>query len=49
MSVVRQSILDCPNRELSPVHFGRLTETLGDPEEAAAARVLDAVQRASLK
>lgn len=52
VSVLRQAITDCPNRELSPVHFGRLTETLGDPEEAAAARVLaavQAVQRASAK
>lgn len=49
VSVVRQAIMDCPNRELSPVHFGRLTETLGDAEEAAAARVLAAVQRATAK
>ena len=48
-AVLRQAILDCPNRELSPLHFGRLTETLGDPEEAAAARVLAAVQRATTK
>lgn len=52
VSVLRQAITDCQNRELSPVHFGRLTETLGDPEELAAARVLaavQAVQRATAK
>jgi DNA-binding NtrC family response regulator len=40
---VRKAVMDCANRELSSVHFGRLTEARSagtDPEEAAAARVL---------
>jgi DNA-binding NtrC family response regulator len=51
VSAVRTAMMDCANRELSSVHFGRLTESsspaAGDPEEAAAARVLAAATRAA--
>lgn len=53
VAAVRQAVLDCPNRELSPVHFGKLTEVpavtpvaAADAEERAAARVLAAASQA---
>lgn len=51
VAAVRQAVLDCPNRELSPVHFGKLTEVpavvaVPDAEERAAARVLAAASQA---
>ena len=51
LGVVRAAVMECSNRELSAVHFGRLVEAgLGkpDPEEQAAARVLAAATRAVL-
>ncbi len=47
--VVRQVVVDCPHRELTATHFGKLTEARVDPEEAAAARVIAAVERAVAK
>jgi DNA-binding NtrC family response regulator len=49
VGAVRQAVADCPHRELTATHFGKLTEALPDPEEAAAARVLAAVERATAK
>lgn len=53
VAAVRQAVMDCPNRELSPVHFGKLTEVPAvtqtiapDAEERAAARVLVAASQA---
>jgi len=46
---VRQAVAECPHRELTATHFGKLTEARVDPEEAAAARVLAAVERATAK
>jgi DNA-binding NtrC family response regulator len=51
VAAVRQAVMDCPNRELSPVHFGKLTEVpavvaVPDAEERAAARVLAAASKA---
>lgn len=52
VGAVRNAVFDCSNRELSSVHFGRLTESpssaTSDAEEEAAARVLAAVTRAAL-
>ncbi len=45
VAVLRQAVADCPNRELSTTHFGKLTEARVDPEEAAAARVIAAMER----
>jgi len=51
VSVLRKVVMDCGHREISAAHFGRLTEesaaAMADPEEAAAGRVLEAVQRAA--
>jgi DNA-binding NtrC family response regulator len=49
VATLRQAVADCPNRELTATHFGKLTEARVDPEEAAAARVLAAVERATAK
>lgn len=49
VSVLRQAVAECPNRELTATHFGKLTEPRVDAEEAAAARVLAAVERATSK
>ena len=50
VAVIRQAVADCPNRELTATHFGKLTDSARvDPEEAAAARVLAAVERATAK
>lgn len=48
VGVMRKAVVDCANRELATVHFGKLTDSGTDPEELAAARVLDAVSRAGL-
>lgn len=49
VGAVRAAVMDCANRELNSVHFGRLTESpsasASDPEETAAGRVLAAVTR----
>lgn len=50
LAAVRQAVADCPNREFTSAHFGKLTEladSRADAEEIAAARVLAAVRRAS--
>ncbi len=49
VGAVRQAVAECPHRELTATHFGKLTEAQADPEEAAAARVLAAVERATTK
>jgi DNA-binding NtrC family response regulator len=49
VGAVRQAVADCPHRELTATHFGKLTEAQSDPEEVAAARVLAAVERATAK
>lgn len=49
VAAVRQVVADCPNREITATHFGKLTEARPDPEELAAARVLAAVERATAK
>lgn len=50
LAVLRKAVMECPQRELSTMHFGQLTNEPGaDPEELAADRVLAAVTRASLK
>ena len=49
VAVMRQAVADCPNRELTATHFGKLTEARVDPDEVAAARVLAAVERATAK
>ncbi len=54
VEAVRKAVMECSHRELSSVHFGRLTESVSasgaaDPEEEAAARVLAAVRRAAAK
>ncbi len=48
VGVIRKAVMDCANRELTTVHFGKLTEAETDPDELAAARVLDAVTRAGM-
>lgn len=48
VDVMRRAVLECPNRELTPVHFGKLVEETPDPDEVAAARVLAAVAGAAL-
>lgn len=46
VSVVRQAVADCPNRELTTVHLGKLIEVITpDREEMAAARLLAAMER----
>lgn len=49
VAAVRQAVAECPNREITATHFGKLTEARPDAEEAAAARVLAAVERATAK
>lgn len=49
IAAVRQAVADCPNREITAAHFGKLTEAPVDAEEVAAARVLAAVERATTK
>ncbi|MCU0794001.1 MAG: hypothetical protein MUE42_14380 [Opitutaceae bacterium] len=48
VTVLRKALMDCANRELTTVHFGKLTEAETDPDEVAAGRVLAAVSRANL-
>lgn len=48
VGVMRKAVMDCANRELTTVHFGKLTEAQTDPDEVAAGRVLAAVTRAAL-
>lgn len=45
VTVLRKALLDCANRELTTVHFGKLTEAQTDPDEVAAGRVLAAAAR----
>jgi DNA-binding NtrC family response regulator len=47
VAALRRAVAECPNRELTATHFGKLTETGPDVEEQAAARVLAAVERAT--
>lgn len=47
VSVLRKALMDCANRELTTVHFGKLTEAETDPDEVAAGRVLAAAARAT--
>ena len=47
VGVLRKAVMDCTNRELTALHFGKLTEAMPDPEELAAARVLAAMTRAA--
>lgn len=49
VAVVRRAVAECPHRELTAAHFGKLTEGASDPDEMAAARVLAAVERANAK
>jgi Response regulator containing CheY-like receiver, AAA-type ATPase, and DNA-binding domains len=49
VAAVRRAVAECPHRELTATHFGKLTEGGSDPEELAAARVLAAVERATAK
>jgi two-component system NtrC family response regulator len=49
VAALRRAVVDCAHREITAMHFGKLVEVGEDPEEAAASRMIAAIQRAQVR